>query len=131
MASELEMALEKMQKHIDRQLRLKPLFDNELFKEWMEILNKKIEAYRIQSENAPRIGDIKYMEQISINGDRKEVTKIPYRINMEEQNEIKGEFEHRISELKMIIDIPKLLEKDVIRMSAEIEKIKSLSKESK
>ena len=120
----------KIEAVIKRTEKFQPLFDSDLFKEWNIILAKKIESYRALLNKSPRVGDVKTMQQVTTVGDRREVTQVPFRITLEEQNEIIGEYMHKIQELQTIIDIPMLMKADMERMRIELEKLNKIGDKS-
>jgi hypothetical protein len=117
---------------IKRTEKFQPLFENELFKEYNTILSKKMEVYRELQTKAPRVGEIKTMEQVTIlSGEKREIAKVPYRVTREERISAISELQDKIDELKSVIDIPMLMMADADRMKVELEKIKGLVKGDK
>ena len=129
MSKETEAIL-KLEALVKRAERFQPFFESELFKEWNGILSKKIDSYRTLLNKAPRVGDVKVMEQVTESKEGKTLTKVPFRITKEEQDEIIGEYMHRINELQLVVDMPMLMKKDAEQMKAEIERLNKIIKES-
>ena len=115
---------------IKRTDRFIPLFESDLFKEWMQTISSKVDAYADLLAKAPRVGDILMDDQIATLSDRKTVTKIPHRVTLDEQNEISSEYIHKIQELKYILDIPNLMKQDSERMKVEVERINEAIKKA-
>jgi len=115
--------LAKMEAVVKRTDRFSEFFDSEIYKEWIEILAKKIDGYRIMLNKVPRVGEEKTMQQVSMSGDRKEVTLVPYRVTAEERTFAINELNAKISEVQSIIDMPDLMRADANRMRAEMVKL--------
>ena len=111
-----------LQAVINRRDHFRQLFDNDLFKELQVILKKKQDRYTELLKSAPKVGDIKYQIQESINGSQTMRTKIPFKVTLEEQNEYMREYAYRIDELELVISIPEDIQRDASRAEQELEK---------
>ena len=116
-------AIARMEAVVKRTERFLPFFGHEQYKEWSEILEKKIAGYQYQLEHGPSVGDIEYMDQEQYSAGTRIVTRVPYRVTKEEKDAVEDDIKSRIRELRSIIDMPKLMAADSARMKAELLKL--------
>lgn len=122
-----QMHIDSLQQSIDMSNRFRPLFENELFKEWIDLLAKKRDRYHKKASSYPQVGSVKYYDSVTESKSGRTETKVPFVVTEEEQKNFIKEMIVRENELNQIIELPKDMEK---ASSRALEELKMLKKQN-
>lgn len=116
---------EGQQARVKKYEHYKQLFDNELFVEFMGLIQEKELRYLQMAKNAPRVGEIQTAEEKIIQkGEVIGVTIKPFRVSHEDRVSAIEDCTTRANELYLVHTLPKAMERDAKRAKDEAEKMK-------
>ena len=140
MADVKEMNAEYVQKHkdrlqmaIDTYTRFQKLFDNKLFTEYMDLFAQKTRKYKELRADVPRLGAVRYSEQVSRDAKGQIVakTKVPEKTTEADQIAHIQQFNWRINEIELLHRLPEDLARGAQRAKKELEIIEEREKNAK